>query len=176
MVEGLFISLVGMGAVFLSLIIIMFLMVGIERVFRSEETEGEGDSTVNGMIPLIEPVQMKSEPRGTDEVAAIALALASYLRGRDKELGTSISINGKVFHVEIEDIDNLPTSLAINGESYLGVVGERSLLFSRRSFLQIGQRKKDVHRERTWRSAHTLSLGGHWFRQGWTGKQRRILR
>ena len=36
MVEGLIISLVGIAAVFVSLTIIMFLMIGIERVFRTE--------------------------------------------------------------------------------------------------------------------------------------------
>lgn len=176
MVEGLFISIVGMGAVFLSLIVIMFLMVGIERVFRSEENEVEEGSAANGMIPLIEPVQTKLEPEGADEVAAIALALASYLRGRDKKLGTSIIVNDKEFQVEIEDIANLPTSVVINGESYLGAVGEQALPFVRRSFLRIGQRGKGVRRERTWRSAHPLSLGGYWSRHGWTGKQRRILK
>ena len=36
MVEGLIISIVGMAAVFVSLTVIMFLMMGVERAFRSD--------------------------------------------------------------------------------------------------------------------------------------------
>ena len=57
MTEGFFISIVGMGAVFLILTIIMFLMIGIERVFRAEERVLEEGADLREGLPIIEPVQ-----------------------------------------------------------------------------------------------------------------------
>jgi len=52
MLEGLFISLVGMGAVFVSLTIIMFLMVVVGRIFRNDGLAMSDGLAVEGMVGI----------------------------------------------------------------------------------------------------------------------------
>jgi Na+-transporting methylmalonyl-CoA/oxaloacetate decarboxylase gamma subunit len=171
MAEGLFISLVGMGAVFLSLTIIMFLMMGIERVFRDEEQALEEGSGVREGWTIVEPVQRKTVPESNIEVAAVVLALTSYLKERDRDLGTSIAINDVHYHVGTGDISVSPTSVEVNGERFLGAVGGEGLPVIKHTSLLIGPRTRDVGRERIWRLAHPFSIGGYWSRHGWSGRR-----
>jgi Na+-transporting methylmalonyl-CoA/oxaloacetate decarboxylase gamma subunit len=170
MEEGFFISLVGMGAVFISLTIIMILMMVIERAFRSEELAIEEGLANGDAVVLIEPEERSIEPEGLAEVAAIALALTAYLKNRDRDLGDSITINDVRYYTEIGDISCSPTSIAVNGNMYWCAVGEDGLPFSRRTSLWIEPRSKDVKHGRNWRSIHSPSIGGYWARRGWTGR------
>jgi Na+-transporting methylmalonyl-CoA/oxaloacetate decarboxylase gamma subunit len=170
MEEGLFISLVGMAAVFVSLTIIMFLMMAIERVFRSEELAIE-ESLANGdAVVLIEPEEISVEPEGLVEVAAIALALTAYLKDRGRDMGSSVTINDIRYHTEVGDISCVPTSIEVDGNLFWCAIGQDGLPFSRRTSLWIEPRNKDIKKGRTWRSAYSPSIGGYWARRGWTGR------
>jgi Na+-transporting methylmalonyl-CoA/oxaloacetate decarboxylase gamma subunit len=171
MLEGLFISLVGMGAVFVSLTIIMFLMMGIERVFRSEGMAIEGMLAVGEMIAEAGVVTGGEKPGGTAEVAAITLALARHVKERGKELGTSITINDVNYQVEVGDISGSPTSVAVNGESFWGAVDGAGLPFAKQTGIKITTQERSPQRERVWRTAYPPLQGGdYWCRRGWTGR------
>jgi len=170
MAEGFFISLVGMVAVFVSLTIIMFLMIGIERIFRTEELALDEESGgTEGWTPVDIP-QGGTVPENNIEVAAVVLALASYLKERGRDLGSSIAINNVHYHVRTGDSSRPATSVEVNGESFMGAIGDEGLPYIKRTGLLISKRTKDVGRERIWRLAHPFSIGGYWSRRGWTGR------
>jgi len=170
MLEGLFISLVGMGAVFVSLTIIMFLMIGIERIFRSEEPVAEEISVVGGGITPIGPFTERVAPESQVEVAAIVLALASYMKGRGRQVGRSIDIDGVHYRVEVGDTTGSTTSVVVNGEMYRGSIGDHGLSMNVQTGLRIEMGVGDRKRGRIWRTAHPLLQGGYWTRPGWTGR------
>ncbi len=171
MLEGLFISLVGMGAVFVSLAVIMFLMMGVERIFRCDGLAVEGMLALGEMGVEVATVGGKEEPEGTVEVAAIALALAWHVKGLGRELGTSITINGVFYQVKVGDISSSPTPVIVNGESYRGAVGEERLPLAKRTGLKIRTQERSAQHGRLWRAAHPPLQGGdYWYRRGWTGR------
>ena len=51
-------------------------------------------------------------------MAAIALALACYLREQGKELRPPIAMNGVQYQVEIEDLSCYPIAVAVNGDRW----------------------------------------------------------
>lgn len=170
MLEGLLISLVGMGAVFVSLTVIMFLMIGIERVFRSEELVAEEISVVGGGITPIGPVTERMGPESQAEVAAIVLALASYLKERGRQVGRSIDINGVHYRVEVGEPADSTVSVVVNGEMYCGSLGDHGLSVNVQTGLRIESGVGDRKRGRVWRTAYPLLQGGYWTRPGWTGR------
>lgn len=166
-VEGLFISGVGVGAVFGSLLIIMFLMMGVERVFRSdgvavEEAVAAGDVEAKVGEGLEDVV----------EVAAIALALASYMKERGKELGgRPIAISGVHYQVEVGDLSRSPVAVVVNGGSYWASVDGEGLPVIEQIAPALGTQMRDTQRGRNWRSAYPLAQGGaYWDRRGWAGR------
>lgn len=170
MLEGLFISLVGMGAVFVSLTIIMFLMIGIERVFRSEELAAEEISVVGGEITPIRPVTERVGPESQAEVAAIVLALASYRKERGRQIGQSIYIDDVHYQVEVGDTADRAVSVVVNGEMYRGSLDDHGLSMDAETGLRIESRVGDRKQGRIWRTAYPLLQGGYWTRPGWTGR------
>ncbi len=170
MADGLFISLVGMGAVFVSLTIIMFLMVGIERVFRDEEVIGEATLAVGDAVALSRSVRETVDPEDSVDVAAITLALASHMKKQGKQLGMSVVINDIHYKVDAGELSCTPVVVVVNGESYWGSVGDDGLSFAEKAFLKIGMQVRDPQRERIWRTAYPPSRGGYWSRSGWTGR------
>ena len=175
MLEGLFISVVGMSAVFVSLIVIMLLMMGIQRAFRDEELAAE-DTRV---VPIMYPEGIPSVPGGpkelarpedTTEVAAVALALAVHVRKQGKWFGTTMSINEVDYQVNIGDTSRPPVSVVVNGVSFRGGLGDEGLPIWR-SGLRIVPQARSTQRERVWRSAHPPFRGGYWCRRGWTGRR-----
>ena len=172
MLEGFFISLVGMGAVFISLAIIMLIMMGIERVFRSEEVAVEEMLAVEEIIAEAGVVVEHEKPVSMAEVAAIALTLAKHIKGRGKELGTSITINDVYYQVEVGDISGSPISVVVNGENFWGVVDGQGLPAAKRTSLSIKTKARSPRHERVWRTAYPPLQGGdYWCRRGWTGRQ-----
>ncbi len=155
LIEGLSISGIGVGAVFGSLIVIMFVMMGIERVFRSDGVA----------------VQEKAGggPRDMVEVAAVALALASYMKQRGKGLGgRMIAISGVNYQVEVGDLSRSPVAVVVNGGSYRASVDGEGLPVAERIAPVVGAPMRDARRGRNWRSAYPLGQGGrHWDRRGW---------
>jgi len=170
MQEGLFISLVGMGAVFASLTIIMFLMMAIERVFRNEELAAEGGLAAGAAGTLTETTVKRLEPESLEEVAAITLALTSYIRGHGRKMGKSISIDGVSYQIEVEDAFDTTAGVVVNGESYRGSLGDNGLPPAGQTALRIDSKKGDNRRERIWRASYPPSQGGYWTRTGWTGR------
>ena len=159
-IEGLLISGVGIGAVFGSLLIIMFLMMGVERVFRSDGVAVEG-----------EEARVGEGLEDTAEVAAIALALASYMKERGKELGgRPIAVGGVHYQVEVGDLSRSPVAVVVNGRSHWASVDGEGLPVTEQIAPVLGAQMIDIQRGRNWRSAYPLSQGGYWDRWGWGGR------
>jgi Na+-transporting methylmalonyl-CoA/oxaloacetate decarboxylase gamma subunit len=170
MLDGLFISLVGMGAVFVSLTIIMFLMMGIERVFRSEEMAVGEISIVDEQIMPTGPVTGRVGPGSQAEVAAIVLALAAYMKERGRQVGQSLDIDGVHYRVEVGDTTDSAVSVVVNGEMYRGSLDDHGLSMDAETGLRIESRVGDSKQGRIWRTAHPFLQGGLWTRHGWTGR------
>jgi hypothetical protein len=180
MVEGLYISLVGVAAVFVSLTTIMFLMMGIERAFR-----GDGAATIGSVVGLEGVVEVGADmgrmvagdvseqgarPDDSAEVAAIAVALVSHLRVRGRELGTSLRLSDEEYRIEMGDAVDSAMSINVNGDSYRGRVGGGRLPSTSRSMLRVMPHASVSHPIAGWRSAYPPTRGGHWCRRGWTGR------
>jgi hypothetical protein len=183
MVEGLIISLVGMAAVFVSLTVIMFLMIGVERAFRSDNigvVDGVGVVEGLGSIGVgIREDEQRAElaggaasPESTAEVAAIALALAFHLGERGKVLGTSLRLNDVDYHIEVGDMGGVAVDVSVDGDGYRGSVGEEGLPPACRSDGTRLLRAARPQRLEAWRSAYPPALGGYWRRGGWAGGTR----
>jgi len=163
--EGLLISGVGAGAIFGSLSIIMFVMMGIERVFRGDrvalEEEAAGDVEAG----------VGEGPKDMVEVAAIALALASHMKERGKELGgRPIAIGGVHCQVEVGDLSRSPVAVVVNGASYTACVDGEGLPVTEQIAPGLGTQMRDTRRGRNWRSAYPLAQGAYWDRRGWGGR------
>jgi len=171
MVDGLLISVVGMTVVFVLLILIMFIMVGIERLFRGGDVSVEGldvqDEIPLGGIPLWDV----ERPEEDIEVAAVAIVLEKYLGEHGGKLGNrAIVIGGIQYQVNVGDITSPPVFVEVNGEGYWAAVGEEGLPFTR-GFKPIRiAEAKERGNGRDWRSAQPLSRGGYWDRSGWSKK------
>jgi Na+-transporting methylmalonyl-CoA/oxaloacetate decarboxylase gamma subunit len=165
-VEGLLISGVGAGAVFGTLAILMFVMMGVERVFRSDGVAVEELVAVEG-----EEARVGEGLEDTAEVAAIALALASYMKERGKELGgRPIAVGGVHYQVEVGDLSRSPVAVVVNGRSHWASVDGEGLPVTEQIAPVLGAQMIDIQRGRNWRSAYPLSQGGYWDRWGWGGR------
>lgn len=160
MMDGLYISLIGMTVVFVVLIILMFLIMGMERLFRG------------GEVAVKEAVAQKAlEPEDTAEVAALTMALASYLKKQGREFRGPIAINGVQYQVEMGDLSRSPVAVGVNQDSYRAAVGDEGLPATGAISPQIVVRERDTQRGLSWRSACPPARGGYWSRQGWTGRR-----
>ncbi len=160
MIEGLLISVVGMAVVFVVLTILMFVIMGMERLFRER-------------TPAVEKVLAHegAEPVETVEAAAIALALASYLRRRGKDLKTPITIGGVQYQVEMGDLSHFPVSLMVNQDSYRAALGDEGLPITESVSPKVVAHAKGNQSGLGWRSAYPPSQGKYWSRRGWTGRR-----
>ncbi len=164
--EGLLISGVGVGAVFGTLAILMFLIVGMGRVFRSDGVAVEEAVAAAGV-----EAKVGEGLEDTVEVAAIALALASYMKERGKELGgRHIAVGGVHYQVEVGDLSLSPVAVVVNGESHWASVDGEGLPVTEQIAPVPGAQMRDTPRGRSWRSAYPLAQGGaYWDRRGWGG-------
>ena len=160
MIEGLLISVVGMAVVFVVLTILMFVIMGMERLFRER-------------APAVEKVLANEEADHVDtvEAAAIALALASYLRERGKDLKAPITIGGVHYEVEIGDLSHSPVSLMVNQDSYRAALGDEGLPITEQASPKVVAQAKSTQSGLGWRSAYPPSQGKYWSRRGWTGRR-----
>ena len=165
MIEGLLISVVGMAVVFVVLTILMFVIMGMGRLLS--------DKGVVGRVVVEELVAGKEEVRAEDtaQVAAIALALASYLKERGKALGKPIAISGVQYEVEMGDLSHFPVSLMVNQDSYRAAVGDEGLPISEQVSPKFGAQEKGTQSGLGWRSAYRQLQGKYWSRRGWTGRR-----
>lgn len=174
MIEGLFISIIGMATVFVVLTIIMFLMVGIQRLFRAEggavEEAVVAEGAWTGSVP--EP-ESSAGPEDAVEVAAIALALASHMEKLGRQLGASpISIGGLQYQVEVGDLSRSPVSVVVNGERCWACLDGEGLPVAAGIAPRLAAQTRDAERIRLWRSAYPLTQSGYWDRRGWAGRDR----
>lgn len=160
MIKGLLISVVGMAVVFVALTILMFVIMGMERLFRER-------------APAVEKVLANegAETAETVEAAAIALALASYLRERGKDLKAPITIGGVQYQVEMGDLSHFPVSLMVNQDNYRAAVGDEGLPITEQASPETIVQRKGTRSGLGWRSAYPPSQGKYWSRRGWTGRR-----
>lgn len=170
MLEGLLITLVGMAVVFVVLAILMYVIVGLERLFREREVA----RVVSGKIGVTEALPQTPEaaatPESTVEVAAIAVALASYLKERGRKLGSSLSIGSEHYHVQMGDPSTPPVDLMVNQEHYRAAIGEEGLPLAEQATSTVPRAKDTQSSDTGWRSAYSPQ-GGFWCRRGWTGRE-----
>ena len=167
-IEGLRISGIGVGAVFGTLAILMFVMMGMGRVFRTG-----GVAVEEAVAVAVGGVEAKVGEglEDTVEVAAIALALASYMKERGKELGgRPIAIGGVHHQVEVGDLSRSPVAVVVNGRSYWASVDGEGLPVTEQIAPVLGAQMRDTQRGRNWRSAYPLAQGTYWDRRGWGGR------
>ena len=183
MLEGLIISLVGMAAVFVSLTVIMFLMIGVERAFRSNSIAVvDGAAVVEDIHSIgigVEDEEVRGElaaesvrPESTAEVAAIALALAVHLAERNKKLGSCLRLNDVNYRIDVGDLGGV-VDVSVDGDAYRGSVGKEGLPPTSRSDFGRLLRGARPQRLGAWRSAYPPAMGGYWQRGGWAGGTRR---
>ena len=182
MLEGLIISLVGMAAVFVSLTVSMFLMIGVERAFRADTIAVvDGAAVAEALDPIGTAIDEDRErgrlaadsvhPESTAEVAAIALALAVHLTERGKKLGSCLRFNDVDYHIDVGDLGGV-VDIGVDGDAFRGSVGEEGLPPTSR--LDFGRLLRGARPQRVgaWRSACPPALGGYWSRGGWVGGTR----
>ncbi len=170
--EGLFISAVGLGAVFVILTLIMFLMMGLERLFRSEDADPETGQPADETPACGEATRGWAHPEGPCEVAAIGLALAHHMRRRGRQIGTLIAINDVPYQLQIGDISRSPVTVVVDGGCHRGAVGEDGLPWAGPDPSRDEPRPADRQRERNWRTAYRLPQGGCWQPAGWSSRHR----
>lgn len=168
MLEGLLITVIGMVVVFVVLSILIFVIMGLERLFRGKE----GAEVVVEKVAVegAEPQKRAVKPADTAEVAAIALALASYLKERGKKLEKPIAIDDSQYKVEISDISRTPTTVVVEGDTYQAAIGEEGLPSPEQIAPVLETQKREPQRGLGWRSIYPPSQGGFWNRRGWTSR------
>jgi len=175
--EGLLICVVGMVVVFITLAILMYVIIGLERFFRGGELAVEEvavDMPVEAATAIREQLVVgKDEPKPEDtvEVAAITVAIAAYLRGKEKDLGKHININGVVYDVDVAESHTHPISVVVNGERFRTSLNEEGLPVSEEVTPKLGERAKYAKQGAGWRSAYSPLQGDYWCRRGWTGRR-----
>jgi len=152
MLEGLLITVIGMVVVFVVLTILMFMIMGMERLFRGKE--GAEVAVEKVAVEGVEPQKEVVKPEDTAEVAAIALALASYLKERGKKLEKRIAIDDSQYKVEISDISRTPTTVVVDGDTYQAAVGEEGLPPTEQIAPVPGTQRREPQRGLGWRSIH----------------------
>ncbi len=189
--KGLIITAVGMGSVFLVLIVIMYLMMFIQSRFGDNEppSEGEGalpdvlshgegsadstqtDSANNtGVDSMLMSIGVEAEENPA-KVAAITLALAAHLSKKGKELGKqSIKIGNKTFEVEVSDLSTSPVAVTVNDEKFWASLDGKGLPVGIHRYPMNARRIGDAQRGRSWRSAYPPAIGAAWDRRGWSNK------
>lgn len=174
MVDGLVVSAIGVAVVFVTLTIMMLLVMGMERAMRERKVAVESAAAGIAAVTTHEAkaaMQITVEPGNTAEVAAVALALASYLRGQGKQFEAgSISIGRASYRVEVGDISQPPVAISVNGERFWAGMNGEGLPVSVPGAPVPGARVGEAQTGRIWRSAYPLAQGGYWDRRGWSGR------
>lgn len=170
--EGAFISVIGMGLVFVVLTLMMFLMMVIERVFRADAPVPESSPSDCETAVTSEPVRDGMEPDGLAEIGAIALAVAAYVQERGRAFGTSISIDGVDYEVEMRDASRNLLEVVVNGEGFRGVVSKHAQPSQSSGRLLGKTQARSPEKARLWRMAYPLAQDGYWLRGVWSSRNR----
>lgn len=170
--EGALISVIGMGLVFVVLTLMMFLMLAVERVFRADEP-AQGSSPAER--ERADPSESLRNGVGSErlaEVGAIALAIAVYMQERGGRFGTSISIDGQEYEVEMKDASRGALEVVVNGEGFRGVVGKHTQSFRSSRRLLGKTQARSLEDARRWRMAYPFAQGSYWPRGAWSHRNR----
>lgn len=170
MVEDLLVCIIGLAVVFFVLSVLMFLIIGTARLSGvgegGRENKDAGLKTKPG-----ESDPGSAIPGDTTELAAVALAMASYLRQRGRELGQYIIINDVNLQVNVGDLHSSPISVEVNEEKFRAGLNSEDLPVSTEHEFKKISWPRDEKRGPVWRAACTPSQGGYWSRGGWTGRR-----
>jgi sodium pump decarboxylase gamma subunit len=155
MLDGLIICVIGITTVFVTLTILMFLMMGIERIFHSPQVVEKEREISSKCASKTEIVPYRADVEDMAKVAAIATAVAIHRNHRNQELAhyspsEAVLVNVNGYRAVVKSMDVAPA---------IGV----------RSGTEVWQGKN--HHGRMWRAAYTPSQGGYWQRLGWVGER-----
>jgi sodium pump decarboxylase gamma subunit len=170
MLEDLLVCIIGLAVVFVVLAILMFVIIGMGKLFGSGE---EGVKDANAAVET-KPEETKPEAAVSEdatELAVIALAMASYLRQRGRDLVPYITINNMKHQVNIGDLHSSPISVEVNGEKFWADFDGEDSPISIQPELKAGIWPRDTRRGSVWRAAWPPTQGGYWSRGGWTGRR-----
>ena len=169
MLEDLLICVVGLAVVFVVLAILMFVIIGMGKLSGGKEVAEDATVAVETKAEETKPEATISED--ATELAAIALAMASYLRQRGRDLGPYITINNMKHQVNIGDLHSSPISVEVNGEKFRASLNGEGLPVSTQPESKPVIWPRDTRRGPVWRAACPPARGGYWSRGGWTGRQ-----
>jgi len=170
MLEDLLICVIGLAVVFVVLAILMFVIIGMGKLF------GGGKEVAEDATAAVETKAEETKPEATisedaTELAVVALAMAAYLRQRGRDLGPYITVNNMKHQVNIGDLQSSPVSVEVNGEEFRANLIDEDSPVSTQPELKPEIWPRDTRRGPVWRAAFPPKQGGYWSRGGWTGRQ-----
>lgn len=169
MLEDLLICVIGLAVVFVVLAVLMFVIIGMGKLSVGKEVAEDANAAVKTKPEEIRPESTISED--ATEVAAIALAMAYYLKQKGSNLGTHITINNTEYQVDIGDLYSPPISVEVNGAKFRASLTDEDSPVSTQPDLKPVIWPRDTERGPVWRAACPPARGGYWSRGGWTGRQ-----
>lgn len=170
MLEGLLVCVIGIAVVFVALAVLMFMIMGMGRFLGGEE-QAEGKPFADEKTKPDEISPKTIQPEDSAEVAAIALAVASYMKQSGRQLGPYITINNMEYQLDLGELYPPPISVEINGERFWATLNGEGLPVATQPELKLGLWPRAASRGPVWRSAYPLPQGSYWVRGGWTGRQ-----
>ena len=113
-------------------------------------------------------VEVEHRPEDGAEVAAIALAIASHMKERGRDLHGHLMIGDMEYHVSVGPPWDFPVPIVVDGEKYWTSLDGRGLPVGGGGTPLRATRIGDAQRGRQWRSAYPMPIGMPWDRRGWT--------
>jgi len=127
---------------------------------------GAQESTASGRTRA--GIEELPRPDGSDEVAAIALAVAAHMKKRGKELGgRQIMIEDAWYEVEVGDPSQSPVAVMVNGQRCWASLDGRGLPVAGRSAPPGTAHAGEARYRPRWRAAYPMAQAGYWDRRGW---------
>ena len=160
MTDGLMVSSIGIASAFAVLIVVMLLTRLITRVYPPMQEAGPGaEAATRGLVapgaeevaPPVAPAEVEEHlvPESTDEVVAIALALAKRMRDQGRGLeGRKLVIGEASYDVDVGDLSHSPVSVTVNGEEFWASLDGKGLPVARQNAPARGARTEAVQRGR----------------------------
>jgi hypothetical protein len=113
-------------------------------------------------------VEVEHRPEDGAEVAAIALAIASHMKERGRDLHGHLVIGDTEYSVSVGLPWDYPVPIVVDGEKYWASLDGRGLPVGGGATPLRATRIGDAQRGRQWRSAYPMPIGTPWDRRGWT--------
>lgn len=181
MADGFIVSGIGIVSAFGVLTILMMFTGLITKILPRGQFRKDSGDIAGGAVEAGEEVSggerlpvsaldvLPQSPESTDEVAAIALAVAAHLRKQGKDLtGRLLVIEDLQYEVTVGDHVHSPVDVTVNGETFATSLDGKGLPVARGEHPARTQRFGVEQHGRAWRSACPVPQGGHWDRRGWS--------